>query len=35
MAFDQRDEAEQKMATLADRNQKDIAQYNMEYKGNF
>lgn len=32
MAFDQRDEAEQKMATLADRNQKDIAQYNMEYK---
>ena len=33
MAFDQRDEAEQKMATLADRNQKDISQYNMEYKG--
>merc|ERR1719234_1034060 len=32
MAFDQRDEAEQKMATLADRNQKDIGQYNMEYK---
>merc|ERR1719378_710452 len=32
MAFDQRDEAEQKMATLADRNQKDISQYNMEYK---
>merc|ERR1719410_1507142 len=32
MAFDQRDEAEQKMATLADRNQKDIAQFNMEYK---
>jgi len=32
MAFDQRDEAEQKMATLADRNQKDLGQYNMEYK---
>lgn len=31
-AFDQRDEAEQKMATLQDRNQKDLAQYNMEYK---
>ena len=32
MAFDQRDEAEQKMATLQDRNQKDLAQFNMEYK---
>merc|ERR1712168_78579 len=31
-AFDQRDEAEQKMATLQDRNQKDLAQFNMEYK---
>ena len=26
------DEAQQKMDTLQDRNQKDIAQYNMEYK---
>jgi hypothetical protein len=32
MAFDQRDEAETKMATLQDRNQKDLAQFNMEYK---
>jgi len=32
MAFDQRDEAEQKMSALKDRNQKDLAQYNMEYK---
>jgi hypothetical protein len=31
-AFDQRDEAEQNKATLQDRNQKDLVQYNMEYK---
>lgn len=32
LAYDQRDEAEQKMAALKERNTKNITQYHMEYK---
>jgi len=32
LAYDQRDEAEQKMAALKERNMKNITQYHMEYK---
>ena len=32
LAYDQRDEAEQKMAALKERNSKNLTQYHMEYK---